>query len=627
MTQKSVLSAIHSPADIKKLTPEELQQLAVEIRAKIVDTVAQNGGHLASNLGVVELTIAIHRVFDTPKDKIIWDVGHQSYAHKILTGRCERLHTIRTENGLSGFPKRSESPYDSFDTGHSSTSISAAYGIACAQSLQKDDSYAVAVIGDGALSGGLAYEGLNNAGRSGKNLIVILNDNKMSISQNVGSMARYLAHIRIRPTYLQAKNRVHRLENVPVIGKPVTQGMKNIKDWMRDDLLGQKNNLFEQLGFAYYGPYDGHNIAELQAALMAAKRKHSPVLIHVRTKKGKGYEYAEKNPKSFHGVSSFDIETGEPKSSSVGYSDVFGRAMCAAAEQDKHIVAITAAMSIGTGLSRFSKKYRDRFFDVGIAEEHAVTFAAGLAAGGMLPVFAVYSTFLQRSYDQLLHDAALQRLHMVVAVDRAGIVGEDGETHQGIYDVAFMNTMPSVTIYAPACFRELEQMLQKALYRTEGVVAVRYPRGGERYLPEDYHATEEDFCIYGDAGADTMLITYGREFSELCLAAERLKEQGVEVCILKLNTVKPLPPEAVKAALPHSRVYFFEEGIRSGGIGESFVLSLYQQGYRNRCVLTAIDESVPQSTVNAALHRLKLDADAIVQTILDDRKESGRNAE
>ncbi len=619
----SILERINSPADLKLLSDDELKKLSDEIRKKIVDTVSQNGGHLASNLGVVELTIALHSVFNCPEDKIVWDVGHQSYAHKILTGRCSRINTIRRENGLSGFPKRSESKYDCFDTGHSSTSISAAFGIACAESAKNSDACTVAVIGDGALSGGLAFEGLNNAGRSGKNLIVVLNDNKMSISQNVGSMARYLSHLRVKPTYLQAKTKVHGFEKVPIIGKPVTQSMKGIKDWMRDDFFGQKNNIFSQLGFAYYGPYDGHDIQELKAVFKAVKHKHSPVLIHVRTKKGKGYEYAEKNPKVFHGVSSFDVETGETKCSSVGYSDVFGKLMCGLAEKDERICAITAAMSIGTGLNQFYKKYKDRFYDVGIAEEHAVTFAAGLAAGGMLPVFAVYSTFLQRSYDQILHDAALQNLHIVLAVDRAGIVGEDGETHQGIYDTAFLNTMPNVTIYSPSCFEELKVMLTRALFDTDGVAVVRYPRGGETYIPDDFEVSSEPFDIYGDMDSDILMVTYGREFSQLCLARENLIKKGVSSCILKLNTIKPLPEEAAAISKKFRYVFFFEEGVKSGGIGERFGLSLYQSGFAGRFSLTALDGFVAQAKTSSALHNAGLDAEMTETKILNDINSGG----
>ncbi len=606
---KKILENLDSPEDIKALSDYELEELADEIRTEIVEAVSENGGHLASNLGVVELTIAMHKVFDLPKDKIVWDVGHQCYAHKILTGRRDRIHTIRTENGLSGFPKRSESKYDSFDTGHSSTSISAALGIACAGEMTKDNHYTVAVIGDGALSGGLAYEGLNNAGRHKKNFIVILNDNKMSISKNVGSMAKYLTKTRIRPKYLNAKSRVQEtLEKVPAVGKPLANSMKNTKNWIRDELFGHRDNIFEQMGFTYYGPFDGHNIPQLTEALEAAKRRRGPVLVHVCTIKGKGYEFAEKDPKSFHGIASFDIETGEPKSSSKGYSYIFGKYLCSLAEKDKRICAITAAMSAGTGLETFSKKYRDRFFDVGIAEEHAVTFAGGLAAGNAIPVFAVYSTFLQRAYDQILHDTALQNLHIVLAIDRAGIVGEDGETHQGIFDVAFLNTIPNVTVYAPSGFAELEQMLYKAIYETKGTVAVRYPRGCEQALPEYYEPSAEPYSLYGNADSEVIVITYGRIFSEVCSA-------GNNVCILKLNRIKPIASKAVEIAMQYKSVYFFEEGIKSGGVGEKFGFALYQSGFRGTYSLTAIDGYVTQCTTKSALHKLGLDAEKIALKI------------
>lgn len=624
MTNNRMLDLISSPAELKGMTTKQLEALAVEIRESIVETVAKNGGHLASNLGVVELTLAIHSVFDAPKDKIIWDVGHQCYAHKMITGRFDRIDTIRTENGLSGFPKRSESEYDCFDTGHSSTSISSALGIACAEEMNKSDAYTVAVIGDGALSGGLAYEGLNNAGRSGRNLIVILNDNKMSISNNVGSMARSLSRMRIRPGYLRAKTNMHRFEKVPVVGKPVTNGMKHVRDWMRDELFGQKNNLFEQFGFTYYGPYDGHDLSQLRAAMRAAKRKHGPVLIHVRTKKGKGYGYAENDPKSFHGVAAFDVETGEAKSGGKGYSEAFGEKLCEFAAADKRICAITAAMSIGTGLSEFSKKYKDRFFDVGIAEEHAVTFASGLAADGMLPVFAVYSTFLQRSYDQILHDAAMQELHIVLCVDRAGIVGEDGETHQGIYDVAFLRTIPHVTIYSPSSFIELESAMQKALFSTDGVAVVRYPKGGELYLPEDYEFSGKPFSFYGNENAEILIVTYGREFSQACFAREELAKYGIDVCILKLNTVWPVPFGALVKAKRFDKIYFFEEGIRSGGLGEFFGYSLYQSEFRGSYVLTALNGTVPQAKTESALHRAGLDAKMIEIRIRNDVSRGGK---
>ena len=581
-----ILDNINSPTDIKNLSEYELNELADEIRTVLIETVSENGGHLASNLGVVELTLAIHKVFNMPVDKIVWDVGHQSYAHKIITGRKNQIHTIRKENGLSGFPKRNESPYDSFDTGHSSTSISAAFGISCAGDVC-----------------------LNNAGRYKKNFIVILNDNKMSISKNVGSMAKYLTKTRIKPSYLDAKSRVQEtLAKIPVIGKPLANTMKKLKDWVRDEFFGHRNNIFEQMGFTYYGTFDGHNIPQLVTALEAAKRKKGPVLVHVCTKKGKGYEFAEKNPKAFHGISSFDIDTGEPKSSAKGYSYIFGKHLCSLAENDKRICAVTAAMSSGTGLEEFSKKYKDRFFDVGIAEEHAVTFSGGLAAGNVIPVFAVYSTFLQRAYDQILHDGALQNLHIVLAIDRAGIVGEDGETHQGIFDVAFLNTIPNVTVYAPASFRELELMLDKAIYHTNGTVAVRYPRGSENYLPDNFEPSAEPYSLYGDADSDDLIITYGRTFSDVCTAREELDKK---ICILKLNQIKPFSEKAIEIALHYKNIFFFEEGIKNGGVGERFGFSLYQSGFNGKFDLTAIENYVTQSTTQSALHKLGLDTENI----------------
>ena len=609
MSDNKILDNINSPSDIKNLSDDELYELADELRNVIITTVSENGGHLASNLGVVELTLAIHKVFDMPHDKIVWDVGHQCYAHKIITGRKDKIHTIRKENGLAGFPKRSESPYDNFDTGHSSTSVSAAFGISCAGDISDRKYHTIAVIGDGALSGGLAYEGLNNAGRYKKNFIIILNDNKMSISKNVGSMAKYLTKTRIKPSYLDAKSRVQDfLEKIPVIGNSLANGVRKIKDWIRDEFFGHRNNIFEQMGFTYYGPFDGHNIPQLVTALKAARRKKGPVIVHVCTKKGKGYEFAEKNPTGFHGVSAFDIDTGEPKSSAKGYSYIFGKYLCRLAENDKKICALTAAMSSGTGLTEFAKKYKDRFFDVGIAEEHAVTFAGGLASCDIIPIFAVYSTFLQRAYDQILHDAALQNLHVVLAVDRAGIVGEDGETHQGIFDVAFLSTIPNVTVYAPSSFKELELMLDRAIYHTSGTAAVRYPRGTEKYLPDDFEPSAEPYSLYGDIDSDDLIITYGRTFSDVCLAGNELDRK---ICILKLNRIEPFSEKAVEIALNYKRVYFFEEGIKNGGVGEKFGFSLYQSGFQGKFDLTAIENYVTQSTTQSALHQLGLDTESI----------------
>ncbi len=616
MTEDSILDNINSPSDLKKLGLDELNKLSDEIREEIIYAVSQNGGHLASNLGVVELTVAIHSVFNTPEDKIVWDVGHQSYAHKILTGRREQLKTIRTEGGLSGFPKRNESEYDCFDTGHSSTSVSAAFGIACAGSINNEKNYTIAVIGDGALSGGLALEALNSVGKSKENLIVILNDNKMSISKNVGSMAKHLTRLRIRPSYLDAKIKVHsRLSNIPGIGKRLATMISRMKAWIRLNFFGHQKNMFEQLGFNYYGPLDGHDISQLQTAMRAAKRSRGPVMLHVCTKKGKGYEFAEKDPKIFHGISAFDIETGEPKSSSKGYSNVFGEFMCENAKNDKRLCAITAAMAMGTGLSDFAKKYKSRFYDVGIAEEHAVTFACGLAAGNVIPVFAVYSTFLQRSYDQILHDASLQKLHIVLAIDRAGIVGEDGETHQGIFDTAFLNTIPDVTIFSPSSFAELEHMLETAVYKTEGVAAVRYPRGGELYLPEDYTYDGEDYTFYGNKNCDNIIVTCGRLFSYACQAKEELMQQGIETCILKLNKIKPVSKSAVQKISGCKHCFFFEEGIKSGGVGQTFGLMLYESGFAGKYHLEAIEGYVQQAKVDSSLRKLGLDKEGMINTI------------
>ena len=448
MNDEVLLNKIHSPDDLKELNLNQLNQLCREIRDKLIETVSQNGGHLASNLGVVELTVAIHKVFNTPEDALVWDVGHQCYVHKILTGRLDQIDSIRTEGGLSGFPKRRESRYDSFNTGHSSTSISSAFGIANAKALQNQAGKVIAVIGDGALSGGLAYEGLNNAGRFKKNFIVILNDNNMSISRNVGSMARYLAGIRAKPAYLRTKHRIEKiLLHIPCVGKIIRNFLQYSKSFLKNLLY--KSTLFEDMGFMYYGPFDGHDLGKLIDILQVAKNFKKPVLIHVVTKKGKGYPFAEKDPKSFHGVSAFDIETGETPAGGKNFSSVFGTLLCCMTEADPRICAITAAMISGTGLTEYSRIFRDHCFDVGIAEEHAVTFAGGLAAGGMLPVFAVYSSFLQRGYDQIIHDAALQNAKVTFAIDRAGIVGEDGETHQGLFDVAFLNTIPNITVFSP----------------------------------------------------------------------------------------------------------------------------------------------------------------------------------
>lgn len=613
------LEHIHSPADIKSLKLPELQALCGELREEIIRAVAQNGGHLSSNLGAVELTVALHRVFHTPSDQIVWDVGHQCYAHKLLTGRAERFDTLRTEGGVSGFPRPCESEYDTFVVGHSSTSVSAANGMAKAKSLMGDEDYVVAVIGDGALTGGLAYEGLSNAGRSRDRLIVVLNDNRMSISKNVGFIARHLASLRAKPRYLRFKNRFERvMTHIPLIGKPIYSFLLNIKTKLKN-ILYRNSTLFEEMGFYYLGPIDGHDLSELMKAMETAKKINRPVLLHVETIKGYGYGYAAQNPDTYHGVSGFDIATGKPPASEHSFSTVFGDSLCSLAQQDRRICGITAAMKSGTGLQKFAMEYPARFFDVGIAEEHAVTFASGLAQNGMLPVFAVYSTFLQRCYDQILNDTAIINSHIVLAIDRAGVVPDDGETHQGIFDVPFLYTIPNVTIYAPAGFEELRIHLKQALYDVPGIAAVRYPKGGELPAPKGYAPDYKPFTLFR-ADADTLVVTYGRVFFHVLSAARELLEEGTVVSILKLNRIKPLDPACCAIAENYRRIIFFEEGSRCGGVGEHFGTSLMQTGFAGHYEIHAADGFIPTCKTMSGLRRIGLDIDGITATIRQKEK-------
>lgn len=610
-----ILSTIKSPRDLNDMPHSEIEELCSEIRDKLIEVVSVNGGHLASNLGIVELTVMLHKCFNCPKDSIVWDVGHQSYVHKMLTGRFDKIDTIRQKDGLAGFPKRSESKYDAFNAGHSSTSISAAYGIAKAKALKGENSYTIAVIGDGSLTGGLAFEGLNNAGRHKKNFIVILNDNKMSISNNVGAMAKTLSHMRIKPTYIRVKRRTEKLlSHIPLIGNLFKKILRRSKSKLKN--LIYKNTLFDFLGYTYLGPVDGHDLDELENAINAAKKCNEPVLLHVVTKKGKGYEPAESHPREFHGIGKFDIDTGEPLSSKKGFSYVFGKQLCKLAQKDKKICAITAAMTLGTGLSEFSSKYKNRFFDVGIAEEHAVTFACGLATKGIIPFFAVYSTFLQRGFDQLIHDAAIQKLHIVLCVDRAGIVGDDGETHQGTFDVSMLNTIPDTTIFSPCYFDELRQSLNAAAYMCDSLVSVRYPRGGELYRPDDFEKSSIDFDVYGDENAEIALVTYGRLFSYACKAKEQLSKQGLEVKIIKLNRIKPIDCKAVKIAAESKKIFFFEESLVAGGIGESFGYELKKYATDYYYKIHGIkDRFVRHETVEQAFEELKLDDKGMIEII------------
>lgn len=622
------LETIQSPADLKNLSDDALTVLTGELREEIVDTVSRNGGHLASNLGAVELTLAMHLEFDSPKDSFIWDVGHQVYTHKLLTGRYGQFHTLRQNGGLSGFPNPEESEHDTFAAGHSGASIAAGYGLSVAKTLQHDPSYTVAVIGDGSFTGGLVYEALNNAGHEDTRLIVVLNDNEMSISPNVGSLAMYLAAIRTNPAYYGFKDEVKNvLFKVPVLGEAAVRGIADVKKFLKDRLYS--SNMFEDMGFNYMGPIDGHDLEALRDAFRSAKTIHEPVFLHVRTVKGKGYAPAEKDPARFHGIGSFDKATGESPKKATDFSAEFGKALCTFAETDEHIVAITAAMALGTGLGEFQKRFPDRFFDVGIAEEFAVTFAGGMAKGGLIPVFAVYSTFLQRAYDEIVHDVAMQNQKVVLAVDRAGFVGDDGRSHQGIFDLAFLRTVPHSVIYSPSTYKEVGQFLYRAFYDEGKVIAVRYPRGQQGYIPDDFNQTTyddysvldgEDFyrgTALEDAAPKAALVTFGMLFSEAAKAREQLLEKGVRVRIVKLNKVWPIADGAVDAAMACDRILFYEEGAKAGGIGESFGYELLGKKYAGNYQLFAVDNTfVHHAKPDSLRHEFRLDAAAMTEEVL-----------
>lgn len=614
MAVKSLLEGI-SPEKLKKMSYDELSELCHEIREKLIATASINGGHLASNLGVVELSVAMHRVFNSPTDQIMFDVGHQCYTHKLLTGRGDRLATIRTEGGLAGFPKPTESEHDPMISGHSSTSISAACGLARAKTLTGQAGSVIAVIGDGALTGGMAYEGLNNAGRCRDNIIVILNDNKRSISKNVGAMARHLAVIRSRPSYIKVKSGMLKtVQNIPLIGKPLTRTIFTSKSALKNAIY--KNTLFDALGFAYLGPVDGHNQKLLEQVLKVAKDLKRPVIVHVCTIKGKGYGPAEKEPGRFHGIGGFDIDTGEQQHSTETYSDIFGKTMCELAKNDDKICAVSAAMKWGTGLGPFSETFTRRFYDCGIAEEHAVTFCAGLAANGMKPVFAVYSSFIQRAYDQIIHDVAIQGLNVTFAIDRAGVVGEDGETHHGVFDCAILNTVPGLEIYAPCYFSELENMLCKCVEHI-GPAAIRYPRGVEPTVSSDISLSYGNYDLIGDKQGKILAVTYGRIFDNVIKAREELIKNNInDVSVLKLNRIKPIDEAVYDVALGFDKVVFFEEGIKNGGIGETFISQLSSRGFTGKSNISAIDEIfVQHASVKRQLEELGLDSKSIYEKL------------
>lgn len=610
------LDKINSPQDLKDLDYKQLNVLAEEIRKMLISTVSQNGGHLASNLGVVELTLAIHKVFKSPIDQVVWDVGHQAYTHKILTGRKDQFHTIRKEDGISGFTRPYESDHDIFMSGHSSTAVSSSFGLAVSKKLKKEKGHVIAVVGDGSFTGGMAYEGLNNAGRSKTKLIVILNDNEMSISRNVGSFAKYLAVIRSKPQYEKIKTRFDKIiSKIPFVGVRLSRGIFRLKTFIKNTIYN--STMFEDMGFRYMGPIDGHNIELLCDALETAKMIEAPVLLHVKTIKGKGYDFAEQDPSSFHGISKFDINSGEPIVSGQNFSSVFGDYLCEIAAKDKRICAITAAMLLGTGLEKFSEEYSERFFDVGIAEQHAVTFASGLSKNGMLPVFAVYSSFLQRSYDQIIHDGVLQNNRFIFAIDRAGFVGEDGETHQGIFDVAFLNTIPDIEVYAPSYFSELKSFFNTAIYHSKNVCAVRYPRGNEFEIVEDFEPSFGNFDVYGDKKSKIYLVTYGRTFSSVAKASKIFAEKyKKKICVIKLNKIKPIDKEVVDVLENSKEIFFFEEGVRSGGVGEKLLSFLAENSVKANYHIVAVDnEFVKAASVEKQLEKYHLDVNGVVTEV------------
>lgn len=606
-----MLDALDLPGDLKKLNSNQCRMLCRQIRRMLVETVSENGGHLASNLGVVELTMAIHRAFDSPNDKIIWDVGHQSYTHKLLTGRLERFSTIRKENGISGFTKPCESEHDAFISGHSSTSISVAYGIAKAMKLNgNNENYVVAVTGDGAMTGGMIYEGLNNAGKSDANLIIIVNHNDMSISKNVGALAKYLISIRTKEKYVMTKRAVESaLRKAPLVGKPIVKILKNSKDTVKTTVYRNTNTtIFEDLGFIYLGPVNGHDLDDLDDVLRTAKTYHQPVVIHVNTTKGKGYEPAEKNPGEFHGISKFDILTGNPEVSSDDcYSTVFGKELLRLAKKDEKICAVTAAMKYGTGLQYFSAELKDRFFDVGIAEQHAVTFCGGLASAGKLPVFAVYSSFLQRAADQMIHDVAIGNNHVVIGIDRAGIVGEDGETHQGIFDIPIVTGIPGAVIYAPSCYEELKMCLNDALYKTDGLVCIRYPKGNDCSV-FDKSELNTSYSLTSEYNSSVLLVTYGRIYDELYKVYSELNDEGISCDLLKLTKIFPIGNAVVDIVTGYDKVVFFEESSVNGGIAEHLGRMVLEKGFGGRFFIRGINGFVNQASVKSVLKRLGFEA-------------------
>ena len=615
---KNILETINSPADVKALSLDELKQLAEEIRQFLISVISKTGGHLAPNLGVVELSLALHRVFSTPEDKIVFDVGHQSYIHKIITGRREQFPTLRQYGGLSGFPKRSESEHDAFGTGHSSTSISAALGMAVARDLQGKDYNVVAVIGDGSMTGGMAFEALNNAGTLHKKMIVVLNDNEMSISKNVGAMSEYLYQLRTGETYNKIKHDIEGWLKNMEFGTDVLKAIRRLKGSVK--YLMVPTSIFEELGFTYLGPVDGHDLQGLTEVLQAAKKIDGPVLVHVLTKKGKGYKPAEESPNKFHGTGPFEIATGKKianPNAPITYTEVFGKTLTELANEDKEIIGITAAMPDGTGMSTFAKAHPERFFDVGIAEQHAVTSAAGAAAAGMKPVAAIYSTFLQRAYDSVLHDICMQKLHVTLCLDRAGLVGDDGYTHHGVFDYAYLRSMPEMTIMAPKDENELRHMLKTAV-DYDGPVSVRYPRGSGVgvEITEPMHSLPIGKAEVLREGKDVCLWAIGSMVQSALQVAEKLQEQGVSAGVVNMRFAKPLDKELLLAhAAQYGKIVTLEEGVLQGGVGSAVLETLNEAKILQQCRVLTLgipDEFVLHGDKKLLMKDLGLDVDAIV---------------
>ena len=619
MAENNLLDKINSPADVKKLSDEQLKQLAAEIRQLLIKVISHTGGHLAPNLGVVELTLALHKVFTTPQDKLVFDVGHQAYIHKIITGRREQFPTLRQYGGLSGFPKRCESEHDAFGTGHSSTSISAALGMAAARDLQGEDYNVVAIIGDGSMTGGMAFEALNNAGTLHKKMVVVLNDNEMSISKNVGAMSDYLYHLRTGETYNKIKNDIEGWLKNMEFGSDVLKAIRRLKGSVK--YLMVPTSIFEELGFTYLGPVDGHDIHGLIEVLQAAKKIDGPVMVHVLTKKGKGYKPAEESPNKFHGTGPFEIATGKKitnPAAPISYTEVFGKTITELADSDKKIVGLTAAMPDGTGLNIFAQAHPDRFFDVGIAEQHAVTAAAGMAAAGMKPVTAIYSTFMQRAYDSILHDICMQKLHVTMCLDRAGLVGDDGYTHHGVFDYAYLRSIPNMTIMAPKDENELRHMLKTAL-SFNGPISVRYPRGSGVGvdITEPMHELPIGKAEVLREGTELCFWAIGSMVQSAVQAADKLKEQGIDAGVVNMRFAKPLDKELlIEHAKRYGKIVTLEEGVLAGGVGSEVLEILDDAGLLQQCAVLRLgipDEFVTHGDKKLLFRDLGLDTDAIVQ--------------